>query len=1397
MDNPGGKQRFLLITFIALALLIASLWIFITGFLAPFVGNYAGQRLGEGATINISKAGYLPFSKTFFINGFNVSVKDDNDQAQRIAASSIRLEGIELFKLLREGRLLAKHLEVADPNFDLIWTRDTLNTTSDDFTLPEPVTSLLDNSRLESGAIRNARIKLEGKSEQGDFFQNNMVDVVFRGASIKSGKRSIESFEVIVRDYQLLLPDGRHQLFAAEARINSVEKYIAGRDIRLIPTAEALMMGLGRYELLFPEIRLKTDIIANLNNPYLIIDSVWIRRPSVKIFSEEVSPLSSAGKSDNSNPYDLIRGLFDFLEIGHVTFENGRMDFMRYASEQEGRINARNVNITFDGFLLDSSSAYNPSRIILSQSVRGEISNLYVELNDSVHVLNTQQLVLSSTEKIFRARSVEVSPGKVTPTRLMADNQPFFNLFLPELDLSGADLSDMFNGRFFRSEILRIQRPQLQLNFTSMKQKNESGQSELDIYPYLSDFFSYVEVEEVVVDDGRLLVTNLKDGGRDTLSIGRLDLSLFGVQIDSLTAQKTQNKIFYASDILLDLEGYSLRLADGIHTLSSDRLLLSSADSLIKVTNVRLRPTAPQNAANRQKYSLFDLQVPDFTIEGVTIKEAFYDEKIKVRKALAVGPSLRTSSFNFLASTRDPEDRNPVLGVEGIEELLADYFTDIDIAELRIVNGFLASQLSLPEERRWHTEGALDASMQGLQFASMIKGGEGLTSDNVDFSIRDFILELPDEVHILKAKNIDFDWQEARLRVRDLQIDADEKKGNLTKAFVEIDSLILNRYSPGKETFFVRETGPLELFGPRVRLQIREGYKIKTDDQDDESPILAPIISVSGWLVQNGSLEIECFSADSSSPQSVLKTRVEWVGDTVQVLGSEKDYARKGIANTIFVQFRDLSFLVDTELGPTLSLEALNFRQSEKRLEARGLNVDQWAKGGNATAFSAFFPGIILDNFSPEIAYVERHIGANALRLNAPEIAVRAYELSERRENESQKFALPEGINSMAIQNLLINEGILSWISKPSDTLKIAGISGQLERIRYENQALDLFSEGDFDLEFSGLSFILPDSLYRLSTGPIKLDKDSTRIEIGSLSMTPLLSKGYFYERIGFSEDYLNIQSGPIILHGIDPVRFLQEKALIAQKVDLYNLHIEDFRDRNYPDRESDKKPMPMEAFLQLDQTIHVDELFVHDGFVSYTELPLSGSVPGTITFDRIQARLSNLSNHADSIGKGYPTALSANARLMNSGNLLINYQTSALDPEFRFQMRGRLGIMPLTAFNPILKPVTFVEVTSGELRSMEFNFQADMFSSSGALRMDYRKLRVAIYDPESANLERERAFMSFLANTFVIRNRSSRIIGQPRPQPIEHERDPEKSIFNYWWKSILSGVKPSLGLKN
>jgi hypothetical protein len=93
----------------------------------------------------------------------------------------------------------------------------------------------------------------------------------------------------------------------------------------------------------------------------------------------------------------------------------------------------------------------------------------------------------------------------------------------------------------------------------------------------------------------------------------------------------------------------------------------------------------------------------------------------------------------------------------------------------------------------------------------------------------------------------------------------------------------------------------------------------------------------------------------------------------------------------------------------------------------------------------------------------------------------------------------------------------------------------------------------------------------------------------------------------------------------------------------------------------------------------------------------------------------------------------------------------------------------------------------------MNFSFTADNYKATGKMTMLYHGLDIAVKnkrtDDTTAFVER---FKSIIVNIKVLD--SNPMPGKEvRVGIIDYERDPERFLFNYCFKSILSGIQSSL----
>ena len=101
------------------------------------------------------------------------------------------------------------------------------------------------------------------------------------------------------------------------------------------------------------------------------------------------------------------------------------------------------------------------------------------------------------------------------------------------------------------------------------------------------------------------------------------------------------------------------------------------------------------------------------------------------------------------------------------------------------------------------------------------------------------------------------------------------------------------------------------------------------------------------------------------------------------------------------------------------------------------------------------------------------------------------------------------------------------------------------------------------------------------------------------------------------------------------------------------------------------------------------------------------------------------------------------------------------------------------------------IDVTSGSCDTMNARATGNKYASIGQMQFNYHDLKIALQNREDTlNKRFSMSFVTFVANSFVIKSKNR------KRSYIFFVRDREKFIFNYWIKTILSGVLTSAGIK-
>jgi len=208
---------------------------------------------------------------------------------------------------------------------------------------------------------------------------------------------------------------------------------------------------------------------------------------------------------------------------------------------------------------------------------------------------------------------------------------------------------------------------------------------------------------------------------------------------------------------------------------------------------------------------------------------------------------------------------------------------------------------------------------------------------------------------------------------------------------------------------------------------------------------------------------------------------------------------------------------------------------------------------------------------------------------------------------------------------------------------------------------------------------------------------------------------------------------------------------------------------------------------------IRIDSIGLMNGDVTLTVHAEKANEPGSISFNKIRARLYNITNDTVYKTESVFLGIKADAMLMGKGKMAITFNGELFEKENTFTMTGSLLDLEIKELNPILEKNAFIYASSGRIDEMYFNQTANNTKAAGNLTILYNGLNVTVKNKQTDDTTafRER-FISFIANRRIL-DSNPVTDGKVRVGIIDYERDPERFIFHYWFNSILSGITSSL----
>lgn len=358
----------------------------------------------------------------------------------------------------------------------------------------------------------------------------------------------------------------------------------------------------------------------------------------------------------------------------------------------------------------------------------------------------------------------------------------------------------------------------------------------------------------------------------------------------------------------------------------------------------------------------------------------------------------------------------------------------------------------------------------------------------------------------------------------------------------------------------------------------------------------------------------------------------------------------------------------------------------------------------------------------------------------------------------------------------------------------ISGLKGNLTLTE-----LELDSRSDSPLTYNAstvtletIELELPQEYYNFTVQHARWNRDRKAIRVDSIRIIPQLGKTEFARRHSHEIDRFECQIPYFAASGIS---MSQEDSLdLNVQFAEIKFDLKVFRDKRLPFLPK-RKYLPVEQMRNLAFGLTIDSLRVMDSFVQYEEIVEKTSEAAGIYFDKLNAVLKNFTNKSS---EGNAT-LASRARLYGQGDLALNV-VFPLDGKRASSAKGFVRNFHLPKLNAILTPSTQIGLESGEMNELAFSFTFNNLESNGQIALNYEKLKLVSYrDAEKANGNGQAKdnIKTFIMNAFVFRkNMTDDLPPEKRTGTIAFARDETRSIFNYWSKSLVSGLKSAYNLE-
>ena len=409
-------------------------------------------------------------------------------------------------------------------------------------------------------------------------------------------------------------------------------------------------------------------------------------------------------------------------------------------------------------------------------------------------------------------------------------SKQFYSLSSPNISLGGIKFIQLiFRKKLEIGEII-ISQPELNIHGKQSgpeNQKNNVNTLLLELRPLVTKTFKSIKIGKIELVNASYDFYNLLGDTKKLSNAENITIGILNFYTDSLLLPNP-DRLFDADDIYLRMQKYQNNLADSIHTISAESITYSLKRSVIEAKNVELKPIN-QVISIKSKYHFL---VPHARLTTKHIKEFYRNNAIPIDSLI-----LTDARIKYWPGQKKASVQSSPIEEFNLNDLIKNEFSGITVRDFRLENAqvmlFRAQTDSANQQELKNI--SLNLNDFRLDSVSQTDTSRVFYSKNIDFSASEYELTLGDNIHRIRAGNLEISTNEKLVLVKKIQIyplsatTADQK--NTIEA--DCDSVRLDQFNFKKafhEKRFLFQR--INIFNPEFKLIQNSTSKEKSEPED-------------------------------------------------------------------------------------------------------------------------------------------------------------------------------------------------------------------------------------------------------------------------------------------------------------------------------------------------------------------------------------------------------------------------------------------------------------------------------------------------------------------------------------------------------------------------------------